>query len=119
MNKIWVIAIIGVVTMVLLMVASFMPVNAAGDTQVYAPARYAMLVGEINVGMLQNNTMPNGNEQKILFKLDTATGQVWALQLSVIAGNDPQVSTAAWYPVTSVTAAQQVQNTYQQQAPQF
>ena len=43
----------------------------------------------------------NGNEQKVMFKVDTTTGQVWVLQLGIVAPNDPTVNSAVWAPVSN------------------
>ena len=71
---------------------------AQTTTQMYTPARFALELAEINVTMQQ----PYGNNtQKLLFKLNTATGEVWALQISTISITNPQILSAGWVKVSS------------------
>ncbi len=68
-----------------------------GGTQAFSPARYILLEGEINVAM--RNPGAAGTIQKAMFRLDTVTGRVWVLQMTVMGNNNPQVQSASWYPV--------------------
>ena len=73
--------------------------------RVYNPAatrlngRYALVEGEIDVAQLQQGG--RNSEQKVMLKIDTTTGQVWVLQLSVNGPNDPTVRSAVWAPVAN------------------
>ena len=83
-----------------LTVIIFFPARAQAQgpatTQSYIPARYALETAEINVNMQQ----PYGNNtQKMLFKLNTATGEVWVMQLSTISITNPQILSAGWVKV--------------------
>ena len=75
------------------------PVRASADTQTFTSARYALIQGDINVGML--NPGAGDNVQNVLFKLDTTTGDVWALQMTVVSGNDPTVQGANWFKIAN------------------
>ncbi len=69
-----------------------------GDSQVFSPARFALVEANINVAMLQ----PGGsgsNQQRVLTRLDTRTGQVSILQLTVNGPGNPTVQSAVWAPV--------------------
>ena len=68
------------------------------NSQLFTPARFSLVAAEVDAALLQNTGGDNG-ERKVLFKLDSVTGEVWVLQLSVIGGNDPRVTDANWYPV--------------------
>ena len=74
----------------------FYPAGSRADstTQVFTPARYALSSAEIDVSI----SVPNGpvQEQKVMFKMDTVTGDVWVLQLSVQGQNDPAFAAANW-----------------------
>ena len=83
-------------------VIAFFPARAkaqpAQTTQNYAPARFALELAEINVTMQQ----PYGdNTQKMLFKINTTTGEVWALQMSTIGKTSPQILSAGWVKVVN------------------
>ena len=64
------------------------------NTQTYTPARFAVAAAEIHVANLQNSEL--ACQRKILFKLDSATGEVSILQMSVRGNNDPTVLSAVW-----------------------
>ena len=71
---------------------------AQTTTQMYTPARFVLELAEVSVTMQQ----PSGNNtQKLLFKLNTATGEVWALQLATISITNPQILSAGWVKVSS------------------
>lgn len=78
---------------------SVFPASTAAEsgTQVFTPARYALTDAEIDVSV----SVPNGpvQEQKVMFKLDTVTGDVWVLQLTVNGQNDPTFAAANWVKV--------------------
>ena len=77
--------------------------QGAQTTQTFAPSRFALEAAEVNVKQLQ----PSGkNRQKMLFKIDTVTGQVWVLQVSATGDVDPYVTEAAWKKVESALPAQ-------------
>ena len=77
--------------------------QGAQTTQAFAPSRFALEAAEVNVKQLQ----PSGkNRQKMLFKIDTVTGQVWVLQVSATGDVDPYVTEAAWKKVESALPAQ-------------
>lgn len=98
MKKIWVWSALGVVAIAVLTIWVSMPVKADGGTQIFAPARFALTEAEINVAQLQGTS---SSLQKVMFKIDTATGQVWALQLAVQGPNNPSVVSASWVPVAN------------------
>lgn len=66
------------------------------NSQLYPSGRFALVEGEINVAAIQEGT---GNTQKVMFKIDSATGQIWVLQLCINGKNDPTVRSAVWAPV--------------------
>jgi len=66
------------------------------NSQLYPNGRFALVEGEINVATTQEG---QSNTQRVMFKVDSATGQVWALQLCVNGKNDPTVRSAVWAPV--------------------
>ena len=88
-----------VVLIVIVLAAVYYPaaVNADNTTQIFTPARYALNSAEIDVSI----SVPNGpvQEQKVMFKIDTVTGDVWVLQLSVEGQNDPSFAAANWVKV--------------------
>ena len=71
---------------------------AENDSQLFTPARFSLVAAEVDAGLLQNPGC-SGGKRKVLFKLDSVTGEVWVLQLSIVGGNDPRVTDANWYPV--------------------
>ena len=75
-------------------------------TQAFAPNRFALEAAEVNV----KNLRPSGrNRQKMLFKIDTLTGQVWVLQVSATGDVNPYVTEAAWKKVESALPPQNLQ----------
>lgn len=93
-------------------IGSALPVQADsnGGTQIFVPARYALVQGEVNVSTLQQNvTADGGFTQKAIFRLDTTTGEVWVLQLSIVGANQPQVTSGSWMKVTDMQQLQQFQ----------
>ena len=66
------------------------------NSQLYPNGRFALVEGEINVATAQEG---QNSTQRVMFKVDSATGQVWALQLCVNGKNDPTVRSAVWAPV--------------------
>ena len=85
----------GVAAFVLLTVGILTSLPARADnnanSQLYPNGRYALVEGEIDVAQLQQGGR----------KIDTTTGQVWVLQLSVNGPNDPTVRSAVWAPVAN------------------
>lgn len=67
-----------------------MPVS----TQSFSPARYALAAAEINVANLQSPGI--ACTRKVLVRLDSVSGKVQILQLSVRGDNDPTVLSAVW-----------------------
>ena len=67
-----------------------LPVN----TQNYTPSRYAIAAAEINVAVLQSSG--SSNVRKVLVRLDSVTGKLHILQMSVRGDNNPQVLSAVW-----------------------
>ena len=102
-------------------VYSAIPAKAGnGGTQIFTPARYALLQGELNVSMLQENPDVNGNDgsmQKAVFRIDTVTGEVWVLQLAIAAWNQPGVTSASWAPIADSGAIQPNQQPMQSMPP--
>lgn len=79
-------------------VIAFFPARAqsAQTTQSFRTGRFALEMAEINVRRLQ----PHGeNTQKMLFKVDTVTGEVWALQVSTRSFINPDITSANWVKV--------------------
>jgi len=75
-------------------------------TQAFAPNRFALEAAEVNVKNLQ----PSGrNRQKMLFRIDTLTGQVWVLQVAATGDVNPYVTEAAWKKVESALPRQNFQ----------
>ena len=93
----------GVAAFVLLTVGILTSLPARADnnanSQLYPNGRYALVEGEIDVAQLQQGG--RNSEQKVMLKIDTTTGQVWVLQLSVNGPNDPTVRSAVWAPVAN------------------
>ena len=84
--------------------------DSSGGTQVFVPARYALVQGEVNVSTLQQDINAEGGfTQKAIFRLDTTTGEVWVLQLSIVGANQPQVTSGSWMKVTDMQQLQQFQ----------
>ena len=67
-----------------------MPVS----TQSFSPSRYALAAAEINVANLQSPGI--ACTRKVLVRLDSVSGKVQILQLSVRGDNDPTVLSAVW-----------------------
>lgn len=87
-----------ILSVLLLVGVMAVPASSADNgTQVFSPARYALTDAEIDVSV----SVPNGpvQEQKVMFKLDTVTGDVWVLQLTVNGQNDPTFAAANWVKV--------------------
>ena len=80
--------------------ACAMKTHASDDnSQLFRPARYALVAADVDAAMLSGGDSNASGSRKALFKLDSTTGEVWVLQLSVVGGNNPQVTDANWYPV--------------------
>ena len=93
----WVFALTAAVFAVSAVIAFFPArVQSAQTTQTFRAGRFALEVAEVNVKMLipyQDNT------QKVLFRLDTVTGDVWALQMSTRSMVNPEITSAGWVKV--------------------
>ena len=91
--------ILSVLLFVAGMALLFIPISseAGNSTQTFTPARYALTDAEIDVSI----AVPHGpvKEQKVMFKLDSVTGDVWVLQLTVTGQNDPSFAAANWVKV--------------------
>lgn len=72
-----------------------------GDSQNFAPSRYALVTGTIEVAMLQPgaNVGKSINTRDVILKIDTVTGDTWVLQLGINGVTDPTVRSAVWAPV--------------------
>ena len=113
MNKIQIAALAAVAAGAIAFgIGSALPARAdsSGGTQVFVPARYALVQGEVNVSTLQQDINAEGGfTQKAIFRLDTTTGEVWVLQLSIVGANQPQVTSGSWMKVTDMQQRQQFQ----------
>ena len=86
----------------LLLVAAATPLAAGGaaaDTQLYTPARYALIAAEVDAASLQAGSGGELGRRQVLVRLDTVTGRCWVLQLKVAGAQDPQVLAANWAAV--------------------
>ena len=104
-SLIWFIVLTATASAVIAVIV-FFPARAqsAQTTQTYRTGRFALEMGEVNVQMLQ----PHGaNTQKVLFKVDTLTGEVWALQMSTRSYVNPQILSAQWVKVQLPAPVQQ------------
>ena len=73
---------------------------ADNDSQLFAPARYALLAAPVDVALIQGSgSAGRGHLRQAVFRIDTATGEVWVLQMTVMGGNDPTVRGADWHRV--------------------
>ena len=80
--------------------------------QTYNQSRYALASAVIDVANLQNpGTTCTRNA---VFRIDTATGNVAILQLSIRGDNDPTVMSAAWAPAGNSNNFSPYANTEQQ-----
>ncbi|MBQ7395758.1 MAG: hypothetical protein IJW08_04385 [Lentisphaeria bacterium] len=68
------------------------------STQSFSPARYAIAAADINVANLQSPGL--AKSRKIIVRLDSVTGKLHILQLTIRGDNDPTVLSAVWAPVT-------------------
>ena len=70
------------------------------DTQLFTPARYALVAAEVDVAQIQGaGSAGAGHSRKVVMKLDSRTGEVWVLEMQVMGGNDPKVNAANWHLV--------------------
>jgi hypothetical protein len=70
------------------------------NSQLFTPARYALVAAEVDVALLQGaGSAGKGHSRQAVFKLDSLTGEVWVLQMEIMGGNDPKVTNANWHPV--------------------
>ncbi|MBR2909975.1 MAG: hypothetical protein IKC05_00060 [Lentisphaeria bacterium] len=101
---VWTLILTAVLASVLVVIV-FFPARAqsAQTTQAFRAGRFALETAEVSVKMLQ----PYGNNtQKMLFKVDTVTGDVWALQVSTRSHVNPEIQSANWVKVQLSTPSQ-------------
>ena len=88
-------------------VIAFYPARLAAQggqtTQSFTTRRFALEAAEVNVRQLRPD---GGNTQKILFRIDTLTGQVWVLQVSAVGQVNPTVTDARWKKVEALPPPQ-------------
>ena len=72
-----------------------MPVS----TQNFSPSRFALAAAEINIANPQSPGIKT--TQKALFRIDSVTGEVSVLQMSIRGNNDPTVQSAVWAKISS------------------
>ena len=73
--------------------------DSSSDSQLFNAGRYALVAAEVDTLTLQQGV---GNEQQVVLKIDTVTGQVWVLQITSGGPNNAQVTNATWQPVTDM-----------------
>jgi hypothetical protein len=96
-SLIWLMVLTATAVAVIAVIA-FFPAKAqsAQTTQTFRNGRFALETAEVSVKMFQ----PHGNNtQKMLFKIDTVTGDVWALQVSTRSYVNPEIQSANWVKV--------------------
>jgi len=88
-------------------VIAFYPARLAAQggqtTQSFTPRRFALEAAEVTVKQFRPD---GGNTQKMLFRIDTLTGQVWVLQVSAMGQVDPSVTDARWKKIEALPAPQ-------------
>ena len=91
-------AVIAAILITLNLAANFTKLNASptfpASTQKFSPSRYAIAAAEINVAVLQGSG--TSNTRKVLVRLDSVTGKLHILQMSVSGDNNPAVLSAVW-----------------------
>ena len=96
-------AVIAILLLLLNAVIALYPADADNTmpvtTQSFSPARFALAAAEINVANPQSPGIQV--TQKTLFRIDSVTGEVSILQMSVRGNNDPTVQSAVWARVSS------------------
>lgn len=70
-------------------------------TQDFQQSRFALLSAELNISNITGSGGISNNVQKSVLKLDTKTGEVWVLQLTVNGTGDPTVRSAVWAKVSN------------------
>ena len=74
------------------------------DTQLFTPARYALVAAEVDVSLIQGSgSAGKGHTRNVVMKLDSRTGEVWVLEMQLMGGNDPKVTNANWHLVKPPT----------------
>lgn len=71
--------------------------ESAGSSETFTSSRYALLNAPVLVYSRSND---NEVVQDAVFKIDTMTGQIWVLQMSIVANNNPVIISANFVPVT-------------------
>ena len=74
--------------------------DSVADTQLFTPARYALVAAKVDTASLQPGTGGPTGRRQVLVKLDTVSGRCWVLQLAVAGANNPTVIGASWAAVT-------------------
>lgn len=70
------------------------------DTQLFTPARYALVAAEVDVALIQGSgSAGKGHSRNVVMKLDSRTGEVWVLEMQLMGGNDPKITNANWHLV--------------------
>ena len=96
-------AILAVLLLIAALFAALYPAGADDtmpvSTQNFSPARFALAAAEINIANPQNPGLRP--TQKALFRIDTISGEVSVLQMSVRGNNDPTVQSAVWAKISS------------------
>lgn len=69
------------------------------STQTYGGSRYALINAPVLVTsqMDGNTTTANG-----LFKIDTATGKIWVLQMAIFSNQTPKIMSADFIPAETL-----------------
>lgn len=99
MKKLMIIGGIAAAVLVAAGILTSLPVQAdsSNDSQLFNAGRYALVAAEVDVQTLQQGI---NNEQQVVLKIDTVTGQVWVLQITSGGSSNPQINSASWQPVT-------------------
>ena len=74
--------------------------DSAANTQIFIPARYALVAAAIDTASLQPGSGGELGRRQVLVKLDTVTGRCWILQLAVDGAGNPTVTGANWAAVS-------------------
>jgi len=87
-------------------VSAALPLAAGGgaDTQLFTPARYALVAAEVDTASLQPGTGGPTGRRQVLVKLDTVSGRCWVLQLAVAGADNPTVIGASWAAVAEAVS---------------
>lgn len=98
MRKWWFAA--GIAVLILALAGTFGVRAADNNSQLFNPARYALLAAPVDVALIQGaGSAGTGHIRQAVFKVDTVTGDVWVLQMTIMGGNDPKVNAADWHHI--------------------